>query len=251
METLLEKRGQRGRQLRESVEVRPALEQPTPLPGHALLVLGGRRGRRLRRDDGVDGVEARRDRGGGFPLAAAVAERKWHFVEFALGQLLAVPIERPTGAGQLSGERVGEHGFFLVFGHVGHGRPDGAALDLTELGLAGERPRVHQPQAADAGVELAGARQFGCPAAQRTHEPAVGIDAQKAAGRQHGHHDAHERTAEQQLVSDGASLDHVRSPRWQTAMAGERSKSRPPPEGRIPARLTPTRTASAETTRHT
>ena len=73
---------------------------------------------------------------------------------------------------------------------------------------------MRQPQAADAGVQVAGAGQLGRPTAQRPNQPPVGIDAEKAAGRQHGDHDADERATEQELVADGASLDHVGIPCW-------------------------------------
>ena len=68
---------------------------------------------------------------------------------------------------------------------------------------------MDEPQAANTGVEFAGTGQLRCAAAERPHQSPVGIDAEKAAGRQHGHHDADKETAKEQLIANRPSLDHA------------------------------------------
>ena len=192
--------------------MRTAVEQPATLPRHAALVLClVAHRRRCRRDDRIDGVEAGRDRGGRFPLAAPIAEGERHVVQFAFGQLFTVAVKRPAGVGDLTGERIAEQRLLVVLGIVliigwWWGK---RFANQPKLSLARKRPGVSQPQTANAGVQVAGAGQLSRPATQRSHQPPIGIDTEKAAGRQHGNHDADERTAEQQLVANGASLDHV------------------------------------------
>jgi hypothetical protein len=182
VQPLLQKRGQFGAERGQLVELRTALEQSAPLPRHTALIICivAHCGRR-RSDDRIDGVEAGRDARGRLPLAAPIAEGERHVVQIALGELLTIAVERPAGAGDLSGEGIGEQRLLVVVlgrngsRHVNH-------VDHAELSLPRKRPGVSQPQTADAGVEVTGTRQLGGATAQRPHQPPVGIDTEKAAG---------------------------------------------------------------------
>ena len=167
----------------------------------------------------ADPHETRGDAPGRLALTAPVSEGG--VVDLPLPELLDVRLEGPFGPREYREERSAAGaeltGFLvtvilvlaLLDGDRGQ-RNDRQGRRRGGEGrhIAGQGPRMDQPQRRHAFAEITRQWQLGRPAAQAAHESAVGIRAEEAARRKERHHEDDKPSPHHELAADGASLAH-------------------------------------------